>query len=276
MGDEHSGPRRRLRSLRIVLPAVLVLLSCCWVSLYVDSMYQRRKTESLIVELQTFPFAAATFIDVRELAIRHGGTAVQQFPPVQLPEPGWPPSVSSGRVSIPVVEPRGTCTTRHCTFEIWTRTGLTRLPLTGRAAELLYTTAHYVGIRSWVVYSRFEVSNNRLDESRTTIGELRLGRCDSRTGLITWGYEIVSHPAGSYQDVYNYSVGFPHVTGPPSNVLLTRFSQVPGAPTARAFDIKLECLTTVLHDCRGLGELAPSAWADYSAKLTSPDDAECH
>ena len=46
--------------------------------------------------------------------------------------------------------------------------------------------------------------------------------------LPAWGYEVVSHPAGSYP-YSNYSVGFPHVTGPPSNVLRTRFVQAAGA-----------------------------------------------
>lgn len=275
MEGDHSASRHRFRTLRIVLLTCLVLFSCCWVCLYFDSLHPRRRAESLIAELKTFPYTTVTFVDVRELAIRHGGTAVQTFPPPPFSQPGFPSAESDGHASIPVVRAAGTCTTQHCRFEIWMRTGPARLPLTGRAAELLYTMAHYIGIRSWVVYSRFEVSNDRLDESSTTVGELRLGKCDSHAGLISWGYEAISHPAGGYP-YNNYSVGFPHVTGPPSNVLRTRFVQAAGAPTQRALDIRFECLTTVLHDCRGLGELAPSAWADYSAKLNSPDDAECH
>jgi hypothetical protein len=44
----------------------------------------------LIADLKSFPFASAGFSGVRELAIHHGGTAVQQFPPLRLPHFGVP------------------------------------------------------------------------------------------------------------------------------------------------------------------------------------------
>jgi hypothetical protein len=58
--------------------------------LYFDSVYQRQRAESLIADLKSFPFASAGFSGVRELAIHHGGTAVQQFPPLRLPHFGVP------------------------------------------------------------------------------------------------------------------------------------------------------------------------------------------
>jgi hypothetical protein len=45
-----------------------------------------------------------------------------------------------------------------------------------------------------------------------------------------------------------------------AQVLLT-----PDAPIQRAFDINVHCFSAVFRACRGLDELAPSAWAEYQA-----------
>jgi hypothetical protein len=251
MVNERSALLRPLRIAGITLFATLVLLSCCWIYLYVDSLQQRRKAEFLISELKNFPFPTATFTDVRDFAIRHGGVA--------LPE----------------------CTPQDCAFKVEIPAGLDRIALavqtsfTGRAAEVLYRVARCLGVRSWNIWSFFFVRSDRLYDSTTAVFEARRGRCYSYTGLIAWGYEVRSL-GSAYTPTRGYSVGFPHTDGPPANVLTTSFSQVPEAATGRAFDIKLECFTTILHDCRGFGELAPSAWADYSASVAAPDNAECH
>src|SRR5436190_14778714 len=141
MEDDQSASRHRFRTLKVVLLTFLLLFSCCWGYLYFGSLQQRRKAESLIAELRSFPYATATFMEVRELVIRHGGTAILTFPPPQLSPPGFPFAEFEGDARTPIIRPAGTCTTQHCRFEIWMRTGLARLPLTGRAAELLYTLA---------------------------------------------------------------------------------------------------------------------------------------
>jgi hypothetical protein len=99
------------------------------------------------------------------------------------------------------------------------------------------------------------------------VGEERRRRSASYVGLIPFGYEVVSRAdTDSLDRSYDYTVGFQHVTGSPSNVLRARFVQTSGIPMRRALDIHLHCLTAVMHDCSGLDELAPSAWADYLAR----------
>ena len=63
-----------------------------------------------------------------------------------------------------------------------------------------------------------------------------------------------------------HAVGVPHITGTVSDELWTWIAQAPNAPINRAFDVRLHCLTTVLHACRGFAEIAPSAWSDYQAE----------
>lgn len=244
-----SRLRRALRGSLLLLFGFLLL---SWVWLYFDSVHQRRKAESLIVDLKTFQFASAGFLDVRELAIRHGG-----------------------RASAPLVQRMPACTAQDCTFEIWIKTGMTRFPLENKAEEFLYRVLPYLGIRSWMLYSMFVVSGGKLQESRTTIGEERWGRSGSYEGLIPFGYEVVSVPlSDSFDPRYDYAVGFPHVTGPPSNVLRARVVRTPDAPMLRAFDIDLSCLSSVFRDCRGFDELAPSAWADFLARKAEFDKGE--
>lgn len=168
------------------------MFSSSWLWLYFDSVHQRRKAESLIADLKLFPFASAGFLEVQELASRHGGAAVQQLPPLQLPQPGVPFLDSQGKISIPRISGGPTCTVQDCTFEIWIKTRLARLPLERRAAELLYTALPYLGIRSWILCSRFEVRRGKLEESSTTVVEVRHGTLGSYEGLVPFGYEVVS------------------------------------------------------------------------------------
>jgi hypothetical protein len=51
----------------------------------------------------------------------------------------------------------------------------------------------------------------------------------------------------------------------PANRLATCVVQSAGVPVKRAFDVHLSCLNNPFRNCR-FDELAPSAWADYSAK----------
>ena len=158
---------------------------------------------------------------------------------------------------------------RNCTFEISMRTGLARLPLEGWTAELLYATLPFLGIRSWIFDSMLEVRGDKLQGSRTIVAEGRWGTSDSYQGLIPFGYEVVSVPVSDWRDTtYDYRVGFPHITGPPANILKARVAQTPFASMQRVFDVHLSCLSAVFRDCRGFDELAPSAWADYSARLS--------
>jgi hypothetical protein len=50
----------------------------------------------------------------------------------------------------------------------------------------------------------------------------------------------------------------------PANMLHTCVVQSAGIPVKRAFDVHLRCLNGLFRSCR-FDEIAPSAWADYSA-----------
>ena len=80
---------------------------------------------------------SVSVLDVRELAIHDGSTAVQQFPPLRSPHSGVPFLDSQG---IPWIPAGPICMAQDCTFEIWIKTRVAWLRLERRAAELLYTT----------------------------------------------------------------------------------------------------------------------------------------
>ena len=117
------------------------------------------------------------------------------------------------------------------------------------------------GIRPWGVYARFEIVDGKLKGSRTSVGGLKNGTSGGYEAAIPLEYEVISDPDPVYGD-QSYSVGRPHVTGGPLEILQVRMKQMPGMPTARAFDVNLQCLTAVSQGCTFSG-LAPSAWSDY-------------
>ncbi len=82
-------------------------------------------------------------------------------------------------------------------------------------------------------------------------------------------YEVISMSKANavYQNRPDYAVSVPHITGTISEDLRTSFVQDTSAPTSRAFDIDLHCLTAFMHPCKGFDVLAPSAWVDYQGGL---------
>jgi hypothetical protein len=260
----------RLRSgLRRGALVLLIVVACSWVYLYLDSVHQRRKAERLISDLKSFPFATARFAEVRDLAERNGGTAIQQFPPKEFPQFGATFPDSQGHVHMPTLEGGSpTCTVRDCAFEIWILPQPSRLALRYRAnMVLLMRVLAHSGIRPWGLYARFEVKGGKLEESRVGLGQLRDATLGRFRGLVSLEYDVVStaHAVDGYPD---YRVGAPHVTGPPTEILSTHFVQTSNAPTRRAFDVDLRCVTAVWRGCDGLRELAPSAWADHQSQQT--------
>ena len=243
-----------VRGLYILFAVFFAFLALSWVFFYVQGLYQKRRTEALIKELRTFPFASATFEQVRDLTLRYRGSS---YPVPQLPANGNKPS----------------CNVQNCTFLVWIKTGLIQFPLTGKTADFFYAEAHLLGIRSWGAGATFAFDADKLRRSSFSVGEFRQGECLTSNDLIEWGYSVRSRDYGTDQP---YSVGFLHVSGPPSYNFVASFAPEPGPPRQSLFDINLDCLTTPFRDCRDMGELAPSAWADYQAQLTAPDNAECH
>jgi hypothetical protein len=275
--DNHSqriDARHRFHvTVRLVTRLVLAFIACSWLFLYLDSVHQRRRAESLVADLKSLDFATAGFPNVRDIAIRNGGRAIQRDSLPRLPDIGTPmmPDLH-GNVSFQ--RPGPTCTPQDCVFELWIMTRLARLPfpIQERTEEFLYSTLPYIGVRSWALYARFEVKNGKLDRSLTAVSELRIDRLGPRQRLVPLGYEVDTTLRDSaifdlmcHNQDYRVYLDHGHPVKLPQNMLHTCVLQAAGAPTKRAFDINLRCLNGLFRSCR-FDELAPSAWADYSAK----------
>ena len=227
------------------LSALVILLFCTWVALYLDSVHQRRRAERFISDLKSFPFANARFVEVRDLAGRYGGSGAQELPPRHPPG----------------------CTVRHCTFEVRIEHPLVALPFKGRSVELLYSTLSYLGIRPWFVHSDFEVNDDRLETGSTQLGQVRRSKLGPYEGILPIKYQVwTERQLNRKMGNGGYSVGPPDgIVGPPQEVWVAWVPMVPNAPMSRVFDLDLRCFSAVLHGCTGYRELAPSAWADHQA-----------
>jgi hypothetical protein len=264
LAQVSNVPRRFRFASRLIL-AVLFLVSGFWLLLYFDALHQRRKAESLFTALKSFPFASADFTEVRDLVLSHGGSGVQEFPP-SLPTLGFPTPPSQGQVQIPSVWPKPRCTSRDCVLEVWIRPSLLTVTLSYPSEMRLLSAMTYAGIRPWGVYATFEIVDGKLKRSRTSVGGLKNGTSGGYEGAIPLEYEVISDTDPVYGD-QSYSVGRPHITGGPLEILQVRMTQIPGMPTAGAYDVNLRCLTAVSHGCT-FSELAPSAWGDYQRELS--------
>jgi len=250
---------------------IVLLLTCTWLLLYLDSVHQRRNAERFISELQSFPFAAAAFVDVRDLVNRHGGTSIEQFPNWRTPRPGLPSPPTQGPVQIPSVEGGPTCTDRYCVFEVSIRPHVLDLPLEYPAKVHLMSLLVYSGIRPWAVYATFEVKDGKLDSSRTTIGQLRKSEPDGPwVGMVPLEYTIHT---SAHQTWYrsDYTVGASADNLSARNFLSAWITQSSDAPMKRAFDVDLHCFGGVWRSCTGFSELAPSACKDHQSELEHRD-----
>src|SRR5450755_4174134 len=135
--DTHSkrtDTRRRFRAIsRWMARLVLISLVGSWLFLYIDSVYQRRRAESLFADLRSLDFSTAGFAEVRDTMIRNGA------------------------------RPGATCTPQNCTFRLQIMSRVPRIPLPDRTAILFYATLPYIGIRWWVVYAQFDVRDGKVD-----------------------------------------------------------------------------------------------------------------
>ena len=268
--DNHSqrtDSRRRFPvTARLVTRLVLVFIACSWLFLYLDSVHQRRRAESLVADLKSLDFATAGFPAIRDLVIRNGGRAFYRDSLPTLPDFGTPlmPDLH-GKVSFQ--RPGPVCTRQQCVFELSITSPLARLPLQGRTEELFYSTLPYLGVRTWALGAIFEVRNGKLERSDTQVADFRIDRLELGypRRLIPLGYEVetvLRDSACRHQGVF---LDHGHPVKFPQNVLHTCVLQTARTPTKRAFDMNLRCLNGIFRGCR-FDELAPSAWADYSAK----------
>jgi hypothetical protein len=257
--DTH--PRFRA-TLRWVARLILVSIAGSWLYLYLDSAYQRRRAEAFFADLRSLDFATAGFPVVRDIMIRNGGTAMQRKLLPRAPDPDNPRVDDHGNMTFPR-RPQTTCTPRDCWFLLQIMTQLPRIPLIDRKARFFYTTLPYIGVRSWVVGAQFEVRDGKLYMSSTGVWEYRMERVDYNDyrQLVPLGYGVETRrDAASFEygpcSSQDYQVWVSH------GVCVV---QSAGVPVKRAFDVHLGCLNNPFRNCR-FDELAPSAWADYSAK----------
>ena len=267
-----TNTRRRFRAaLRWVARLVLVSIVGSWLFLYIDSVYQRRRAESMFADLISLDFSTAGFVEVRDIMIRYGGRAMQSDLQPRLPDPGDPMIDNHGNVTFPG-RPWPMCTPRGCIFLLQIMTRLPRIPLLDGKARFFYRVLPYIGVRSWVVYALFEVRNGKLDRSHTGVGEYMMERVDYNAyrQLVPFGYAVETRrDAASFEygpcSSQDYQVYVSHgVFKFPGNTLATCVVQSAGIPVKRAFDVHLRCLNSLFRSCR-FDELAPSAWADRSA-----------
>lgn len=273
-------PGRFRAIVRLMTRLVLTLVVGSWLFLYFDSVYQRRRVEALFADLKSLDFATAGFPEVRDIMNLYGGKAIQWdlvkrshespgTPRPQAPGRRLPPDA---RGNVTFQEPPYTCTPLNCTFRLSIMTQLPRIPILGPTAVFLYTTLPYIGIRSWTAFVEFDVKGGKLYESYTGVAEYRMERVDysAYRQFIPRGYAVETRrDAASFQygpcssQVYQVWVSHGYVKVP-ENGLHTCVVQSAGASVKRAFDVHLRCLNNLFRNCR-FDEIAPSAWADYTA-----------
>ena len=67
---------------------VLISIVGSWLFLYIDSIYELRRAESLFADLRSLDFSTAGFAEVRDIMIRYGGHRMQSDLQPQFPDPG--------------------------------------------------------------------------------------------------------------------------------------------------------------------------------------------
>ena len=246
---------RSLRRFSRILICAICVVVFSYLVLYMDSVHQRRKAERFISELKVFPFATAGFDETRDFALRFGGHAVQSVPQ----------------------KPPFTCTVRDCAFVLRIKPSAVSV-FNGESEpkRLLGLALLRLGIRPWGLTAVFRVHNGKLEESRIDVGQFRQGGTGRYQGPIEISYSVRTarvwpSPFPPPELHNNYLLTRPSaITGPPAEILIVHLLQSPDAPTTRAFDLRLDCLSTILCGCRNFSELAPSPWADYMTELNKP------
>jgi hypothetical protein len=276
--DNHS-PKTHARygflaAVRWVTRLALVFIACSWLFLYLDSVYQRRRAESLVADLKSLDFATAGFPEIRDLVIRNGGIAVYRDSLPALPDFGNP-LPSDPRGNFVFNRPGPVCTRQNCNFQLFITSRLARFPfpIQEGTEEFLYSTLPYIGVRTWALGAIFEVRKGRLERSEVGTWDMRVGRLELGypRRLIPFGYKVetVQRDSQRFELCRNqdYRVFRDHgdPVKMPGNTLHTCVLHTARAPIKRAFDINLRCLNGIFRGCT-FNELAPSAWADYSAK----------
>jgi hypothetical protein len=172
--------RRFRAALRWVARLVLVSIVGSWLFLYIDSVHQRRRAESLFADLRFLDFSTAGFAEVRDIMVRYGGHAMQSELQPWFPDPGDPMIDARGNMTF-TGRTWPMCTPRSCTFLLQIMTRLPRIPLLDGKARffirLFLTSGSVRGLpmrclkfetESWIEVRR--VSGNIGWRVQTTLG----------------------------------------------------------------------------------------------------------
>ena len=116
--SKRTDTRRRFRAtLRWVARLVLRSIVGSWLFLYIDSVYQRRRAESLFADFRSLDFSTAGFAEVRDIMVRYGWHAMQSEVQRWFPDPGDPLVDAHGNVTF-TWRHWPMCTPRGCTFSL--------------------------------------------------------------------------------------------------------------------------------------------------------------
>ena len=114
--SKRTDTGRRFRAtLRWAARLVLISIVGSWLFLYIDSVYQRRRAESLFADLRSLDFSTAGFAEVRDIMLRNGWHAEQSELQPRFPDQGDPMVDAHGNVTF-TGRPWPMCTPRRCTF----------------------------------------------------------------------------------------------------------------------------------------------------------------
>jgi hypothetical protein len=144
----HTRRRSFRATLRWFAGLILIAIVGSWLFLYIDSVYQRRRAESLFADLKSLDFSTAGFAEVQDIMIRNGARAGSK------------------------------CDPQNCTFRLQIMSRVPHIPLPDRMAVFYYATLPHIGLRWWVVYAQFEVRDGKLDRSGAGVWDNRLERVD--------------------------------------------------------------------------------------------------
>lgn len=266
----HGRRWRWLRIFRIILIAPFLLLILCWLVLYGDSLYQRRKAEKLLKDLRAFPFATANFVEVREFVLAHGGRADESQLVYRPPKAYWalplPPATGIGHWVFGY-EDGSPCSPQDCSFHIEVSNKLSWLWLPHDWTRSFYVDLDSLGLRPWKFRVDFQIADGKLKGTGVGVVSLQSAKEEQWRDIYAtaYGAQVTTDRYWLHgKSVYNVRVQL--VTGPPQQNLEAAVLSTAPAQIGRALDIDLACATRLSAGCRGFDELAPSAWADYQSQ----------
>jgi hypothetical protein len=244
------------------LASVLVLSIVGWLYLYTDSIVKRRRAERLISGLKSFPYSTAGFSETRDFVDRNGGTALVQYPDVNLSAPNPPVADENGHTLQPTVETFPRCDKENCAFEIWVKPRsfvLASMNHSNWRCSLLT----FLGLRPWVSGGRFEVAAGHIKKVSFSVSQVSIRRIEGERLFVPVGYTVSMFDDQLDQAIDGFWVDRPHISIP-VDALSAKVEMGSKSAIKRGMDVQLLCLTDIFQSCGDVSEIAPSAWAQFS------------